>query len=275
MLRTQKATNNSSAPLKIEPSDFRLFLQNELVRRCQKNPKYSLRAFAKSLQMDFSTLAKILNGKRSFGPRTILKISQRLGLEPQMIQSFLKEPSKSISAQNNFNQLTQDTFKIISDWYHYAILELARVDSFKHNITWIAKSLGISTYEARAAIERLERAGIIKLDDNGKWVDQTGGRNTTVGNNFTAAAFRNLQKQVIEKALIALEETPFEKRDQSSMTMAIDSRKLPEAKEKIKKFRRELAQFLSRDEKRDQVYNLSVSLYPITNIPVSNVQAEV
>jgi len=48
--------------------------------------------------------------------------------------------------------------------------------------------------------------------------------------------------------------------------MAIDTERLGEAKEKIKLFRRELAAFLSRGRKRDQVYHLGISLYPISDI---------
>ena len=48
------------------------------------------------------------------------------------------------------------------------------------------------------------------------------------------------------------------------MTMAINKEKLPEAKERIKKFRRELSQFLNEGETNNEVYNLSISLYPVT-----------
>lgn len=50
------------------------------------------------------------------------------------------------------------------------------------------------------------------------------------------------------------------------MTMAVDKQRLPEAKALIKSFRRDLAKLLSRGKKRDEVYNLSIALFPITNI---------
>jgi hypothetical protein len=47
--------------------------------------------------------------------------------------------------------------------------------------------------------------------------------------------------------------------------MAIDPRDLPEAKERIKKFRRELMTYLQRKGTRfDEVYQLAISLYPIS-----------
>jgi len=89
---------------------------------------------------------------------------------------------------------------------------------------------------------------------------------TTVANDYTHAAFRRLQRQVLEKALDALEEIPYKKRDQTSLTMAIDSKKVPQAREKIKKFRRSLCEFLRGTNSFDEVYQMSISLYPLTQL---------
>jgi uncharacterized protein (TIGR02147 family) len=257
-------------------TDFRLFLQEELLRRCRANPSYSLRAFAKSLGTDFSSLSKILKGKRPLGPRAIRNLGKRLGLGPAELQRYLGGLKRShnaitgsettlIEADTDYGQLALDSFQIISDWQHYAILELMRVDQFRSEEKWIARALGITVSEAHITLERLERVGLIEKTAEG-WVDISGGKSTTVHNEFTATAFRSLQRQILERALVALEEVPMEKRDQSSMTMAIDTDRLPEAKEMIKDFRRKLAKFLSRGERRDQVYNLGISLYPVSKI---------
>ncbi len=42
-------------------SDFRQFLEEELARRSQSYPRYSLRAFARDLEVDSSFRSKILN----------------------------------------------------------------------------------------------------------------------------------------------------------------------------------------------------------------------
>jgi len=103
---------------------------------------------------------------------------------------------------------------------------------------------------------------MIEKNKKGLWVN-TSGNNSTVGNPFTAVAFRNLQKQILEKALVALENLPMERRDQSSLTMAMDSNLLQEVKECIKGFRKEMATFQSKSKKLDQIYHLSVSFYPV------------
>jgi uncharacterized protein (TIGR02147 family) len=276
-------------PSQSTPADFRLFLQEEFLRRCRKNPRYSIRSYALALQTDFSTLAKMLKASRPIGPQTIRRMSARLGLTQAQTDSFVQnrrqqkklarksariaasnpgDGEQSASALRDYQQIALDSFQIISDWYHYAILELMRVEGFTPNARWIASQLGLKPSEATIAIERLIRVGLIEPKPEGGWRDTSNGSSTTLGGPDSAAAFRNLQRQILEKALAALDEIPVAFRDQTSMTMAIDSSKLPEARERAKKFRRELDQLLSGEGARcDAVYHLSLSLYPVT--PVS------
>ncbi len=68
---------------------FLNYLQQELERRCQKNPRYSLRSFAKFLEIDPSALSKILNGKRPLGKRLIRRFAYRLGLTQEETMEFI------------------------------------------------------------------------------------------------------------------------------------------------------------------------------------------
>ncbi|MGZ3740999.1 MAG: DUF4423 domain-containing protein, partial [Bdellovibrionota bacterium] len=61
----------------------------------------------------------------------------------------------------------------------------------------------------------------------------------------------------------AIEAVPTEERDITSMTMAIDPRRLPLAKTLIRKFRFRLADLLETGD-RTEVYNLNVQLVPVT-----------
>ena len=131
-------------------NDFRLYLQNELIRRCQKNPHYSLRAFARILQIDASALSKILNAKRAVTPEMLTKLGLKLGLGKQELKSFkgIKSGAGALG-HLDFDTIDADQFKIISDWYHYAILELTAVAHFRADTKWIAKTLGITASEAK------------------------------------------------------------------------------------------------------------------------------
>lgn len=241
--------------------DFRLYLQEVLVGRCKTNPAYSLRAFAKQLKVEPSFLSKILSGKRKVTTQLIERLTPRLGLDPAAIQQFsIQSPVDSSAA--NYRDLTVDQFTVIADWYHYAILELALVSGFKCTPAYISKALGVTPIEAKSAIERLTRLEMIELDSKGK-LTQRPQAHTTVSTPFTSVAFKKLQKQLLEQAILAMDEVEIESRDQSSLTMAIDPALMPEAKAMIKKFRRDLCVLLQKNgPTQKEVYQLSVSLFP-------------
>lgn len=253
--------------------DFRQFLQSELIRRVQQNPRYSVRAFARNLQIDKSTLSKFLNGKRVLGKNVILRLGNRLSLQPEQLNHYVKVAQsnksqalslKKLPAQQAYQQVALDSFHVISDWYHYGILELMRVEHFQPKYQWISNALGISIADVEAAVQRLERVGMLEITPTGKWVDLTEGTSTTIGLKFTDTALKKMQKQILSMAADALETVPYDERDQSTMTLAVDKSKIGQAKEKITLFRRDLARFLSRGDKRDEVYHFTIALYPVS-----------
>jgi len=257
--------------LKIQ--DFRLYLQDELLRRCQKNPKYSLRAFAKVLGIGPSALSDILNNKRSLTEPMKIRLGLAIGLKIEELAQYKSNSKKGLKQLSNsvdrkeFQQITLDTYAIISDWYHYAILELIRVKTFKTDLSWIAKVLGITKSEANIAVERLQRVGLLDITEKGKWIDRSAdGLATNINGNLTSVASKKLQKQVLEKSIQALAEVPIEKRNHTSGTFAMNPDDLPMAIEQIKKFRRKIGRQLESNPNLKQIYQLGISLYPVTNI---------
>jgi uncharacterized protein (TIGR02147 family) len=264
------ANENKTAQLP-EARDMRSFLQQELLRRCRRNPGYSLRAFATQLRVEPSALSKILAGKRGISPRMFDHFVQKLSLAPaeaDRLRARIKRKHATASAStSDYQQLTLDMFQVVSDWYHYAILELTHVESFESDPKWVAQTLGITVSEVNIAVERLTRLELMRIDETGRWIDEAGAT-TNIQNDFTAIALRRLQAQILEMGSLALEETPVDERDNTSMTMAINSRLMPEAKQRIKKFRRELCDFLKSEGPYDRVYQLGVALYPVSKSKV-------
>lgn len=250
--------------------EFRRLLQEELVRRVGKNARYSLRAYAQSLNTDFSTLAKLLRGERPLGTKTINRLGTELGLSPQEIDGFLaKGKSKGALAQarsTTYRVLSSDQHHIAKDWYHDAILELMLTKSFEGRIPWISRALGISVAETRLAVERLQRAGLLHIDEHNKWHDTSGGFTTILGEPELASVGKARQKQVLQKALDALDDIPVSMRDQTSVTVAVSKSRMDEVKKRIQAFRRELAEDLGSDAEIDDVYHLSISFYPVSRV---------
>lgn len=277
------------------PDSFILYLKEELTARNKKNPRYSLRSFARSFHLSSSFLSKLLNGKRALTEDVFNNISSRLALSPEIKahyhqEEFLSESSKTSSkkapklrsqrvnninenrkldstekSQQDYKKLSMDQFSFIADWYHFAILELHNTKGFIFNSNFIASKLSISVLEAKQAIDRLLQMNLIKVKKTSQGettflVDHY----TSIDKKIATAATLKQQKAFLEKAIDALIETPIEERSQSSMTMAIPKNRLKEAEQLIHDFRRDFTARMQRKGECDAVYQLSVSFYPLT-----------
>lgn len=253
----------------LRSTDFRSLLQEQLIIRCRKNPSYSLRSFAKHLSVSHSALTEMLSGKRAITKKSMEKLGLALGLSLAEIQNYQEAPTtnqtEKVQQQAAYQQLTIDQFAIMSDWYHYAILELIKIEGFPHTTQDFARALGITKSEANIAVERMFRVGLLE-DTHGRLKEINGGFATNISGTLTSAGSKKLQKQILEQSIEALMTLPIDVRNHTSMTMAIDPKLLPEAIERIKKFRRELSEFLETQGTPSEVYQMSLSLFPITQI---------
>lgn len=69
---------------------YREYLKEELERRMLKNPSYSLRAFAQSLEIDSSYLSKTLSRKHHFTLEAAEKVCVKLKLNPENRKKFIQ-----------------------------------------------------------------------------------------------------------------------------------------------------------------------------------------
>ncbi|QDK45907.1 hypothetical protein DOM22_12480 [Bdellovibrio sp. ZAP7] len=265
-IRMDKLTKENSKPF--ARVDFRIWLQQQFMARIKRNPRYSLRAFAKLLDMDPSSVSQIFSGKRNASTKVITKACNVLGAGIKQQESFIykskekfKNSTHKSDSETDYELMAEDVFSIISDWYHFALLELINIDGFDSRPSWCARSLGISTFEAQSAIERMVRVGLLRYEED--TLVRTGKALTNFSPGMTSPAHKNLQRQIIEMALKAVDEIKSEDKDITAMTMAIDIKKLPEARKKIAKFRRELCDFLE-DGEQTRVYQMAFQLYPVS-----------
>ncbi len=190
-------------------------LKRQLSARQRRNPNYSLRAFARSLNLDVD------------------------GYE--------------------YENLNADQTSQLSNWFDFAILELISMKSEGWSVSSIAAVLNLKTEAVKTSLQKLKQLKLIEKSPNGKWRDRTDGTSTTVSPQ-TNETKKDIQRQFLEMAIGAIHY----ERDATTVTMVIDSSRLEPAKQMIKKFRRELGEFLAAGPNPDRVYSLSVSLYPVS-----------
>ena len=229
--------------------------------------------------MDVGALSLVLAGKRVPSYPMARKMAESLALTPEEQEQFLYSVAgehknrgcrrlnpmlrslhkQTPSATGPARELSLDLFRVIADWYHYAILELTYTDSFRPSPQWIASELGISETQAKLGIDRLFRLGLIKK--TGSTFIKSDQHLTTADKHVTSGALRQGQKQILENAIFSVENDPIEERSNTHMVMAIDPEKLPEAKKMILEFNRKLCAFLE-SGKRKRVYTLGIALNP-------------
>ncbi len=258
--------------MKLEPLTPQDWLLAEFEARRARNHRYSLRALAMLLKIPPGRLSEILSGKRQVTPQTAEKIAVALAYSPRRKAQFqccvysalnMRAVTSATLAPPPYKQLSVDQFRVVADWYHFAILSLMEISGFEPDASFIARRLGISRMQASAAVKRLVRVGLIE-DRDGKWIST--GKNIETSTDIQSSALRRAHHQILEQAVAAIESVPLEKRDVTSICMAIDSKKLPEAKKLIRDFRKRMAAFLENSE-ADEVYNLNVQLLPVTHRP--------
>jgi len=260
-----------------------VLLHQEFISRVTRNPRYSLRAFARDLEVSHAFLSMVLHGKKRIASPRLLQFGQHLGWntaltlrlihdgEKNHLSGKLKAIPQSLSRRKKMPRqrlvLELERFRVLSEWHHLAILDLLAVKGFRPDETWIGRVLGVSRRKVQIAVRRLERLGLL---EKGKF----GWRKTTahlvVPGIKPYHPLRRLHRSLIEKADRYLAEVgakDYQRYDCSGAILAIDCSRLPEAKRRIARFRRRLAAFLTEGEATG-LYQLGVQLLPLAELEI-------
>jgi uncharacterized protein (TIGR02147 family) len=257
-------------------------LRDALALRIEQNPQYSHRAAARDLRISHTYLSLILAGKKKLPFKRAVVFSQVLKMDEERTRLLLRATAiqatrdahcrafleTSIGATDSADAeayaiLEIDRFRVLSDWYCVAILDLTLVRSFRPDPAWIAAVLGITASEVQSAADRLERLGLLEITAQG-W--RKTNAKLAIHTVYPDQAIRSFHAQMIEKAKKALESPAaedFAAREISGVTMAIDPSRLPEAKKMIQRFHRKLINFLS-DGEAEELYQCNFQLFRLT-----------
>lgn len=248
--------------------DPRLLIKNELARRCEKNPRYSLRAFARGMGVSHTVLSLVLSGKRSLSKKAAAKIADFLGLDPVQREGLLASRRAGAPAprQEDQQQASLDAFAVSSDWHHRAIMTLLDLPgtpaSRELDARWIAQRLNLPEMQVQVAIERLQRLGLIARNEKGEWARSA--KSFETDGPFSAEPSRKYDRQLLEKAIESLENDSHGRRSVSSVSFVMDASRLEHARTRILALQRELAQELERLGTPSDVYQLTIQLCPVT-----------
>jgi len=231
-------------------------LEEVLSERCSRNPQYSLRAFARDLGVSAAFLSQVFHGRKKLSPKRAAAFAALLGIKK--------------TALDDVFSLELEKFKLLSQWHHFAILDLTYLKSFRPDFKWIARTLGINPVEARTAVSRLVRLGLLDIKGSGRsarWTKTSA--KIVVPANRPDPATREFHSQMIEKAqkvLMKTAQSDYDSRLVAGTTMAVNSARIKEARERMNRFRREMLDFLTEGE-CDELYQFNMQFFMLTKKP--------
>lgn len=252
------------------------YLKDEFERRKSRNSSYSLRAYARDLELPSSKLSQYMSGDCGISGTKAGQIASKLRLSPIEIELFVCAAeaehardafSRELAQQkletllsSVFSQVNMEKFSIIRDWHHLAILELTELANFQSDREWIAKALGISPEEVHEAVQRLERLELLDSSQE-RWVQTAKDFETPA--DTSSRAIREYHRQMLRVVETRFENVPIEKRELGSVMFAVDQELVPEFKQLLRRFQKEAAAIAERSQNKDSLYALNFQLMPI------------
>ena len=256
------------------PRHFSEIIQHEFDARLRRNPLgYSLRAFARDLDISPATLSLILQKKAGLSQKKAALISQKLQLPPgendffqDLVQSNCAKnkterriaSAKLFRYETRYNSVEADLFHVIKDWYHLAIMELTQIKGFTPDPVWISKKLKITEDEAQFGLERLLRLEILEMH-KGKL------RPTSdyliVLSKAPSAAAKHFQTQVLQKTMRSFDDVERSSRDIASVMIRMRSDEMDYVVKTLKETRRDIAAHVQKGDDHDSVFCLTTSFF--------------
>jgi len=248
--------------------DLPSLLRERLRAAARRNPRFSLRSFAKQLGIDHSTLSQVLRNRRRLSARALGAVGKRLGLSEEAIRAYAESGKKRPASRRSSEDIRDirfdlDTFQLLSVWHHCAILELIQVKGFKPDSRWIAHALGIAVEDVNIAIQRLLRLGLLEMSASDRWIDKSGDAEFR-SETLTEAACNQMNQDVHELAVEAIKHIPSQHRVHRQMVVAVDSRTLSRFKSLADEFASDVQSLASESKTKDEVYQVEISLFPLT-----------
>ena len=230
-------------------------------------------AFARDLKLSTGTLSRIMGKKLGLSVRKADQVAGCLGFS-NSDRGYFKDLSvfsysrrkadreiariRLRSHDTRYNSLELDRFHIISEWFHFGILELVSLKGFQNSTLWIAKKLRISEIDARNALGRLIRVGVL-VQSEGKLKPAV--NYVILPSGAPDELARKIHRAILTKALNELDTPLHETRDFSTVFLRMSQADLDLARDRLKENRRALVGELEKNSDADTVYVLSTQLF--------------
>jgi uncharacterized protein (TIGR02147 family) len=246
------------------------------------NPNYSYRLIAGKIEMDHGLIIKVLQGKRHISTKKIDVFADLIGLSTRQREYFrlLVMFGKATTNEDRkhyfekllaFSEITEKqvdstNYEFYQHWYYTAVREILNFIDFKDDYKTLSELVNppISMSEAKKAVKLLCRLGMIKPDDQG--VYRLTEKFVTTGVQWQSIAIRSYQKEACGLAAEAIDKTPKELRDISTVTLSVNEEGVKRISDVLSRVRHELIEIAASCDKVDRAYQINLQFFPVSKI---------
>lgn len=262
--------------------DYRRFLKDYYQDRKAREKKFSHRFLSRKLGYGSSgAFADILSGRKNLTSSSALRMARGLGLNRQEEEFFLHlvgfnqagtleeknlHYAKILSmARLRLDVIAPEKYEYFSKWYLAALRELLYFHPCNGDFKALGRKLNppLPAGEARKGVELLERLGLVERDAQG-YYRQTA-KLLSTPETGSSLHIDNFQAATIKLALESLDRHPRDRRDLSTLTVTLSESSIEQVKTALKALRQCILGLAEKDEKVDQVYQLNIQLFPLSN----------
>lgn len=258
-------------------------LLNAIIEEKKKRfPSLSLRAISQKMGLKSSGyLSMILRGERRVTLSVMEKLVPSLDLSKNE-EAYIFELVRFCNAKNSQSKerafetlkalrysskvaVSKSQSEFYSQWYFGVLRELVNIrEIHMESVKQIAEHLEpqVSVKELKQALRTMEKIGILYKDSRGIFHNRD--NVISAGNDFDKYQLVQLMKKNLELASNAIDNTPHEKRELSSLTISINEKAYGEIKRKLANVRREILTLASESKNPTDVYQLNMQLFPLT-----------
>jgi uncharacterized protein (TIGR02147 family) len=263
--------------------DYRAYLAACFAYRKQRDPEFSLRAFAGDPLLGLSSssfISAVLKGRKNLSQNLRLRFGRALGLEPAELEYFelLVQGNQSRSADEKAHyeaqlarfhgararELGDGHERFYARWYYRVVWHFFGLRQDLNSPARIAKSIfpPLTAAQAEEAIQVLLELQLIKRLANGYAVND---RHLASGRAFAGAAAREHHRGFLKLAEESLARAPEPDLRYSVTSFSISPRGRERVQERIDALRAEVRELAEADEGGsggDRIYALTLQLFP-------------
>ncbi|MCM2354714.1 MAG: DUF4423 domain-containing protein [Pseudobdellovibrio sp.] len=231
--------------------------------RKKKNARYSLRSFARDLDISSGRLVSIMQLKELPGEVTLGKIFSSLSTAEEKKDKILKDLKRArFKPKDHGFEKVLDSSQVeqMGHWQTWAIYTLMQRQDFDGSAEWLAQKTELEAEFVKERLQALVHIGLVRFEDK-KYLLKIG--NVTSGSGIPSKVMRELHKQFIQRGVESIEAVDIQFRDISGITFCMEQDKMDEARTLITEFRSKMAGLVRSETPKSELYQLSVQFYPL------------